>query len=330
MSELRAAVIGYGQMGRHHARVLANLSGVELVAVVEPEPREGSPMPFLDNVEEMLEVGVDLAVVAVPTLLHEPIALRLSEAGVHALIEKPVAMDVAASLRIAEAFEEAGLVGCVGHIERYNPAIRELRRRVSYGELGGLYQIATRRQGPFPERIADVGVILDLATHDIDLTAWVSGQEYAAVSARTASRSGRVHEDLVAAVGSLADGTVVSHLVNWLSPFKERVTVVAGERGCFVADTLTADLTFHANGVAPVGWDTLASFRGVVAGDVTRYAIAKQEPLVLELTAFRDAVNGTGAEVVTIREAALVVGVAERFLETAQDLSGPHTSELPG
>ena len=329
MSDLRAAVIGYGQMGRHHARVLSNLSGIELVAVVEPEPREGSPLPFLTTVDEMLALGVDLAVVAVPTLLHEPIALHLAGAGVHALIEKPVAMDVAASLRMAEAFEKAGLVGCVGHIERYNPAIRELRKRVSYGELGGLYQIATRRQGPFPERIADVGVILDLATHDIDLTAWVSGQEYAAVSARTASRSGRVHEDLVAAVGSLADGTVVSHLVNWLSPFKERVTVVAGERGCFVADTLTADLTFHANGVAPVGWDTLASFRGVVAGDVTRYAIAKQEPLVLELTAFRDAVSGLRADVVTMREAAQVVGVAERFLETALAASDPDTSDRP-
>lgn len=328
MSELRAGVIGHGQMGRHHARILASLDGVELVGVVEPDPPANLPLPFMDSLDELLAAGVDMAVVAVPTELHESVALRLVDAGVHALVEKPVAIDVAAGERMADAFERSGLVGCVGHIERYNPAIRELRKRVSYGELGEVYQIATRRQGPYPERIADVGVILDLATHDIDLTAWVSGQEYAAVSARTASRSGRVHEDLVAAVGSLADGTVVSHLVNWLSPFKERVTVVAGERGCFVADTLTADLTFHANGVAPVGWDTLASFRGVVVGDVTRYAIAKQEPLLSELRAFRDAVTGQQAEIVTIREAVRVVGVAERLLAAAQAATHPESTDV--
>jgi predicted dehydrogenase len=306
-------------MGRHHARVLSDLPGVELTGVVEPNPPDRAHVRFVSDLDILLSEGIDLAVIAVPTALHETIALRLAAAGVHALVEKPVASDVASSERMADAFEAAGLVGCVGHIERYNPAIRELRRRVLFGELGEVYQIATRRQGPYPERIADVGVILDLATHDIDLTSWVSGRPYETVFARTASRSGREHEDLVAAVGSLSDGTVVSHLVNWLSPFKERVTVVAGERGCFAADTLTADLTFHANGVAPVAWDTLASFRGVVAGDVTRFAIAKREPLVLELSAFRDAVAGREAEIVSIREAATVVAVAARLLDAAID-----------
>lgn len=317
MSELRAAVIGYGQMGRHHARVMSNLVGVELVAVVEPAPPERAQMRFVPELDEVLREGIDLAVVAVPTALHETVAVRLAESGVHALVEKPVAADVAASERMADAFESAGLVGCVGHIERYNPAVRELRRRITAGELGEVYQISTRRQGPFPERIQDVGVILDLATHDIDLTSFVSRSPYADISVRTASRSGREREDLVAAVGRLEDGTVVSHLVNWLSPFKERVTVVSGERGCFVADTLTADLTFHANGIAPVVWDTMASFRGVVVGDVTRFAIAKEEPLLIELSAFRDAVRGEGDDVVGIRDAARTVAVAEAMIRGA-------------
>ena len=262
MADLRAAVIGYGQMGRHHARVLGSLPGVHLVGVVEPAPPERCAAPVRTAVDDLLAAGIDIAVVAVPTALHESVALRLAEAGVHTLVEKPVAPDVASSVRMADAFDAAGLIGCVGHIERYNPAVRELRRRITAGELGEVYQISTRRQGPFPERIQGVGVILDLATHDIDLTSYVSRSPYADLSVRTTSKSGREHEDLVAAVGKLEDGTVVSHLVNWLSPFKERVTVVAGERGCFVADTLTADLTFHANGVAPVLWETMASFQG--------------------------------------------------------------------
>jgi UDP-N-acetylglucosamine 3-dehydrogenase len=318
MSALRAAVIGYGQMGRHHARVLSTLPGVELVGVAEPNPPERASMRFVADIDVLLSEGIDLAVVAVPTALHEAVAVRLAEAGVHALVEKPVAPDVPASERMADAFEAAGLVGCVGHIERYNPAVRELRRRITAGELGDVYQIATRRQGPFPERIQDVGVILDLATHDIDLTSFVSRSPYADISVRTTSKSGRECEDLVAAVGRLEDGTVVSHLVNWLSPFKERVTIVAGERGCFVADTLTADLTFHANGVAPVVWETMASFRGVVVGDVTRYAIAKQEPLQIELSAFRDAVLGEGEDVVGIRDAARTVAVAEAMMRGAE------------
>lgn len=318
MTALRAGLIGFGQMGRHHARVLADLDGVELVAVAEPEPPQRVPYTIVRNVEDLILHGVDLAVVAVPTALHEDIARPLVEAGVHVLIEKPVAGDVATSLRMAEAFEAAGLVGCVGHIERFNPALRELRRRLTAGELGEIYQVMTRRQGPFPERISDVGVVLDLATHDIDLTAWVTQSRYADIAVRTTHRSGRDREDLLAAVGRLEDGTVVSHLVNWLSPLKERVTLVLGERGCFTADTLTADLTFYANGVTPVAWDSLRSFKGVVVGDVTRFAIPKQEPLRLELMAFRDAVLGDPSDVVSIRDAAETVGVAEAMLASAQ------------
>ncbi len=275
------------------------------------------PCPVLDEVEQLIDLGLDLAVVAVPTALHERVAFELAEAGIHTLVEKPVAPDAESALRMAEAFESRGLVGAVGHIERYNPAVQELRSRLERGEIGEVYQIVTRRQGPFPERIADVGVILDLATHDIDLTRWVTGSDYADLSVRTARRSGRECEDLLAAVGRLEQGSVVSHLVNWLSPFKERVTVVSGERGTFVADTINADLTFHANGVAPVEWDNFASFRGVVVGDVTRYAIPKPEPLEMELRAFCEAVRGGDRRIVTMADASKVVVVAESMLAAA-------------
>jgi predicted dehydrogenase len=233
------------------------------------------------------------------------------------MIEKPVAGDVAAAERMANAFQSAGVIGCVGHIERFNPALQDMRRRIEYGEIGDIYQVATRRQGPFPERITDVGVVLDLATHDIDLASWVAQRHYVNVSARTAYRSGRDHEDLVAAVGSLEEGVVANHLVNWLSPLKERVTVVTGERGTLVADTLSADLTYYSNGVAPVKWDSLASFRGVVQGDVIRYAIAKREPLLVELEAFRDAVLGKANRTVSISEATHTVAVAEAMVRAA-------------
>jgi predicted dehydrogenase len=307
-------------MGRHHARVLSSLDGVQLVGIADPRTTEckSAPAAQVESVDELLALDIDVAVVSVPTESHEQVAVRLANAGVHTLIEKPIAATVASSLRIGSAFSEAGLIGCVGHIERYNPALQDMRRRLEYGEIGDIYQIATRRQGPYPERIADVGVVLDLATHDVDLTAWVSQQRYLTLSARTTNRSGREHEDLVAAVGTLDDGTVVNHLVNWLSPLKERITVVTGERGTLVADTLAADLTFFSNGVAPVKWDSMASFRGVVQGDVIRYAIPKPEPLRVELEAFRDAVLGKKSRIVAIDDAAHTVAVAEAMIRAAQ------------
>jgi UDP-N-acetylglucosamine 3-dehydrogenase len=323
-SNLRAGLVGLGMMGRHHARVLGSLDGVELVAVSDPG---GDPhgvaggREVLTSVEELIKVGIDYAMVAAPTAFHEELALKLADAGVHALIEKPLAVDTPAAKAITSAFKANGLVGAVGHIERYNPALQQLRARLDAGELGAVYQITTRRQGPFPARIADVGVIKDLATHDIDSTAWVSRSNYKLVSAQTTHKSGRPHEDMVAAVCELENGIITSHLVNWLTPFKERLTIVTGERGTLVADTLTADLTFYANASVATQWDSVAAFRGVSEGDVIRYAFAKPEPLRVEHEAFRDAVLGVpGAldRIVTMEQGLATVAVASAMLESAK------------
>ncbi|WP_298182490.1 Gfo/Idh/MocA family oxidoreductase [Saccharomonospora sp.] len=320
MSELRVGLIGLGMMGRHHARVIREVEGLNLVAVADatgdPHGVAGD-LPVLSSVEQLIDIGIDMAVCAVPTGMHEEIGLMLAEAEVPTLIEKPIAHSVEAGDRLVKAFAAKGIVGAVGHIERYNPALQSLRDRMAAGELGEIYQIATRRQGPFPARIADVGVVKDLATHDIDLTAWLAQSEYATVAAQTTTRSGRPHEDMVAATGRLANGIITNHLVNWLSPMKERVTVVTGEKGAFVADTLTADLTFHANGVVRSEWDSVANFRGVSEGDMTRFAIQKREPLRVEHEKFRDAVLGVGNDVVTLQEGLNTLRVAEELLRSA-------------
>lgn len=164
-----------------------------------------------------------------------------------------------------------------------------------------------------------MGVVKDLATHDIDSTAWVARAPYESVGARTVHRSGRPHEDMVVTSAELAGGIAVSHIVNWLSPAKERVTVVTGERGTYVADTLTADLTFYANGVVPTEWESVSAFRGVAEGDVIRYAIPKREPLRTELEAFRDAVLGERFDQVSLAEGLATLRVAEAVLVSAAE-----------
>lgn len=320
MANLRAGLIGLGMMGRHHARVLKEIDGVDLVAVADsfgdPHGAAGG-VPLLSSVEELIAQGLDMAVVAVPTGLHEEVGLALAEAGVHTLVEKPIAASVPAGERLVEAFDAKGLVGAVGHIERFNPALQSLRARIEAGELGDVYQIATRRQGPFPARIADVGVVKDLGTHDIDLTAWLAQSPFATIYAQTTTRSGRPHEDMVVATGRLEGGVITNHLVNWLSPMKERITIVTGEKGAFVADTVTADLTFFENGTVATQWESMAAFRGVSEGNVTRLAIAKPEPLRTEHEAFRDAILGIRNDVVTMREGLATLRVAEACLESA-------------
>jgi UDP-N-acetylglucosamine 3-dehydrogenase len=332
MGKLRAGLIGLGMMGRHHARVLQETDGVELVAVADaygdPHGVAGD-LPFYNRVEQLIDHGLDMVMCAVPTGLHEEVGLALAEARIHTMVEKPIASTVEGGHRLADAFESRGLVGAVGHIERYNPALQSLRMRLQKGDLGEVYQIATRRQGPFPSRIADVGVIKDLGTHDIDLTAWLAESQYESVSARTTTRSGREHEDMLAANGQLANGIITSHLVNWLSPMKERMTVVTGERGSFVADTLTADLTYYENGTISTEWDSVANFRGVSEGDVTRLAIAKREPLKVEHEAFRDAVlsargeapadSGSGPAIVSMREGLNTLRVAEAMAASGRE-----------
>jgi UDP-N-acetylglucosamine 3-dehydrogenase len=322
MKPLRAGVVGLGTMGRNHVRVLGDLPGVQLVGATDPESRArkaARTVPATADLDGLLALGIDMCVVATPTLTHTDIGLQLADAGVHTLIEKPLASDPESGRLLAKAFDERGLVGCVGHIERYNPALSALRARLAQGELGSVFQVSTRRQGPFPQRIRDVGVVMDLATHDIDLTQWVTGCRYLKVAAFTARPSGRPHEDLVAVSGLLHDGTITSHLVNWLSSMKERVITVTGERGCLIANTLATELWFHRNGAVTTDSSASPPFHGASEGDLIRYAVAKREALSVELENFRDAVLQKSADIVTLRQGVDTLDVADAILTASRD-----------
>ena len=318
---LRYGLIGIGSMGRHHARNIRALDGVELVAVADAYGDKfgvAGDLEVLPDVDALIDAGIDAAVVAVPTAQHHEVAMKLAAAGVHTMVEKPLASTIEEGEEMVKAFEAGGLIGAVGYVERCNPALLEMRKRIAEGQLGKVYQIVTRRQSPFPARIADVGVVKDLATHDVDLTAWVAGSRYKSISAFTAYRTGREYEDMVSASGELENGVLVSHVVNWLTPFKERVTMVTGEAGSLVAETVMGDLTFYENGTEPIGWDQIKNFRGVSEGTVTRYALQKREPLAVEHEHFRDAILGKDSEHVSMREALDTMKVIQGMLDSAE------------
>src|SRR5512133_3228870 len=289
ITPLRGAVLGLGMIGRPPARLL----------------RAGAP---------------DFAIVAVPTEEHVAVVRALAAQGVHMLVEKPLAASAADARELIDACQSAGIRAAVGHVERFNPALLELRRRAQDGQLGQIFLVATERIGPFPDRVRDVGVIKDLATHDLDLVRWLGGAPVERVSAETQHRMERDHEDLVLATGRLENAISFNCIVDWLSPTKVRQTRVLGERGMLVADTLTADLTFYENGDVASPWENTQSLRGVSEGNATRYALARREPLLVELEAFCDLLAGDAdALVVTLAEGLETVLVAEAALASARD-----------
>ena len=311
-------------MGANHVRVLSNLEAVELVGVADSVGVSGALPPhtnLVKSVDELIKLGLDYCVIAAPTAFHEEIALKLIDSGIHILVEKPLAHSYESAVRIRDAAKAKNIIGGVGHIERYNSALQQARLRVQAGELGAIYQVATRRQGPFPARVADVGVVKDLATHDIDLTSWITGKKYLQVSAHSAFRSGRQHEDLITVSALLEDSIVVNHVVNWLSPLKERKTIITGEKGTYVADTLRADLTFYENGKIDISQSEMARFRGVTQGDVHIFAFEKPEPLIVEHSNFRDAVLGKSHEIVSLDQGATTVRIADAVLESSKTLN---------
>jgi UDP-N-acetylglucosamine 3-dehydrogenase len=328
----RGAVIGLGMIGRHHARLLQSTERVRFAGAVDPGGDRyravHDPSLVFHSTSALLNSGpVDFAIVAVPTELHLPVAEILADAGIAMLIEKPLASSSEAARQIVELCARAGVTGAVGHVERFNPALQEMRRRMLDGQIGRLFTVSTVRSGPFPARVQDVGVVKDLATHDIDLVSWLADSPIASVAAQTQYLTGREHEDLVLVTGGLASGGAFNLVVDWVSPAKVRRARVLGERGLLEADSLTGDLYFYENGEMGVVWSAAQQFRGVSEGDVTRYALRREEPLRIEHETFLDLLDGRrDAEVVTLEKGVQIVEGAEAVLRSA---STGETVRLP-
>jgi predicted dehydrogenase len=296
---IKVAVIGVGAMGRNHVRVYSEMPEVEVVAVADAQLKQAEAVgrrfgvPAYEDYRLMLDEEKPEAVtIAVPTTLHREVACEAMGRGIHVLIEKPIAFDAAAGREMIAAAQQAGVRLMVGHVERFNPAVIALKARLAEGALGRVFQIDARREGPFPTRIADVGVVIDLAVHDLDVMRYISGAELVRVYAETERRVHSAHEDLLTGLTRLSDGTIGTLTINWLTPTKIRELYVTGEQGMFRVDYLTQDLYFYENATAHgYDWDTLRVLRGVSEGQMIRYMIPKKEPLRAEQEAFLAAVR---------------------------------------
>ena len=339
---LRAAVVGLGMMGRNHVRVWDEMvDDVELVAVADPDAAAvqrattGRRARGFQDTERMLaEEAPDLVSIVAPTSLHLPVTIAALRAGANVLVEKPIAATRDEAIKMIEAAERAGRMLTVGHIERFNPAIRELQRRLAEGELGRIFQITATRLGPFPARIRDVGVVVDLAPHDLDVMRYLTGAEPIRIYAEAERRIHTQHEDLFIGTMKFANGVVGLLNINWLTPTKRRTLAVTGERGMYVADYILQDLVFYANDEAAGTWvnpGAGATVSSVAEGEMTRRAVRREEPLAVELREFARAVRDGGPPPVDPHDAMVALLLARKMVESAstgQVVAGGELAEV--
>jgi UDP-N-acetylglucosamine 3-dehydrogenase len=301
---LKVGVVGVGVMGSNHARVLADIPGVHLVGIADPDRKQrdfvarGLGSAAFADVDGLLRSGVDAVTIAAPTHLHHDLALECISRGVNVMVEKPIAPTVEEGRAIVAAARRAGVTLMVGHVERFNPAVESIKRAIKDQDI---LSIAITRVGPFPPRMSNVGVVIDLAVHDIDLIRWFTDSEIVEIQPQLSSAVAE-REDIALLQFRTASGVLAHINTNWLTPFKARTIHIATRDKYLIADLLTLQVT-ECFGFQP---DGSYSMRHLSVG----YA----EPLRAELLAFVDAIRNRRTPAVTGEEGVASLEIAIRCL----------------
>jgi predicted dehydrogenase len=333
-SPLRLGLVGLGSMGRNHLRVISNHPETTLAAIADPDPAAleaaaGAPETarFADPLEMIRQTDLDGVVIAAPTTAHMPLALAAIDRGIGVLVEKPLAATVDDGLTIVAAARKRNVRVQIGHVERYNPAVLEMGRLLRAGWLSTIYAITSRRAGPFPARIRDVGVTVDLGTHDVDILCWIAGERPVRVYAETAQRLHATHEDLTFGLMHFPSGATGFLDVDWLTPAKRRSLVAVGEEGMFELDYLTQRLTFTRSNVErPL---MIAGYATTFTGDVAEIPINSIEPLRAQLDEFVRVLRTGERPYVDAEDGLWAVAIANALLTAASERRPIDLSDLP-
>src|ERR1044071_661841 len=302
---LRIGVVGVGTMGSNHARVQAGLPGIQLIGVADPDRGQRDLVtrvlgcPAVTEYEALLQLGVDAVTIAAPTHLHHKIALDCIARGIHVLVEKPIASTVEEGRDIIAAAKKAGVTLMIGHVERFNPAVTAIKQAIK-GE--DILSIAITRVGPFPPRMSNVGVVIDLAVHDIDLIRWFTDSDIVEVQPQL-SNAVAEREDIALLQFRTASGVLAHINTNWLTPFKARNVTVATRGKYVIADLLTRQVT-ECFGFQPDG-----------SYSMRHLSVAPAEPLRSELIAFIKAISDRSAPAVAGAEGVASLEIAMRCLQ---------------
>ena len=324
MKPIRIAVIGLGSMGKNHVRVLNEIEEADLVAVSDVDKGQLDKICAMYKVkgygdynQMFLREELDAVVIAVPTSYHKKVALDALKKGVHIFVEKPIASSIEDAKEIIEMAKKKKKLLMIGHIERFNPAVQELKKRIKNGELGNIYKFEVSRLSPFPTRMSDVGVVVDLAVHDLDILSYINESKIANVYAETEKRIHSTHEDMLCAILRYKNGVIGMLTVDWLSPLFKRKLSITGEKGMFVVNYRMQSIYFYTNeAIHNIEYPSIV--HSVAVGDVIKINVEKQEPLKLELKSFVESVQKGEKPLVSGEDGLLALETALKLIESAK------------
>jgi UDP-N-acetylglucosamine 3-dehydrogenase len=263
-------------MGRHHVRILAGMASCELVGLADPNAEKEAlagqyGAAYFADYRALLDTRPDLVSIAAPTALHYRIACDALDAGCHLLIEKPICASVEDAEQLMAKAEAAGRSIAIGHVERFNPAVRQLKEIVASGELGEILTVNNLRVGPYHGRILDTGIVLDLGTHDVDLISYLLGERAESVFA-TAIRRVHSHEDHAVLQLAFSGGKSGIIETSWLAPYRARNIFLVGTKHFALCDLQHKVILVYDDN--PRGGSLLSGIREVPQGDALEAELA--------------------------------------------------------
>jgi len=309
-------------MGQNHARVLSTFEEVELTSVADLDMEKAAKLArqyklnaYKSYSELLKREKIDVAIIALPTALHYKCAKETIKRNIITFLEKPITINVEQAKDLINFASRNKVPVMVGHIERFNPVVQEIKKRLSFGELGKIFQIHTQRYSPSPDRIKDVSAVVDLATHDVDIISFLIEDVPLRIYAETMTmKHGK--EDIMSATIKFTNGVVGLIEVSWLHPVKIRNLNILGENGMYRANYLTQELFFYkTNEFSSKSAYNAGQFSNA---DVVKIAFESKEPLQIELEAFINALRTNSKMPVTAQEGLSALAMVEKFLESGR------------
>ena len=316
IEKIRTGVIGAGLMGQNHARVYSEISN--LVGISDVDEEQGNlvakrfGVEFYKDYRQMLS-SVDAVTIAVPTMLHKEVAEAVASHGVNLLVEKPLAGDVKDAQAIISSAEKNGVILSVGHIERHNPVVSFLHKALEVGRWGNLVNMSSRRVSRYPLRVKDIGVVHDLAVHDLDIMRYLSGGEINKVNAFGGSMESPNGDIDYASIILEFDNEILGHCdVSWLTPMKIRELVLTFNKAYVVADYMKQEVKVYQSSIAAVP-SNLYKVDHDVKLDIIK--LEKREPLKQELLNFLKSINHEEQLIVSGNDGLEVVKIADNIIK---------------